>query len=101
MIQYKYTANVSSTYTITYTDASSVPQTISFTGTTWSQSQSVSVTNFEQAFFSVNCTASPTPTLTGKMIIYANNKDVQDINVPLTPGDPTSFSISYLPFEGH
>ena len=107
MIEYKYTADVSSTYNITYTNANSVPQTVSFTGTTWSQTLSASAAgsstggSFEEAFFSVNCTASPTPTLNGKMTIYADNKDVQNLNVPLAPGAPTSFSISYLPFTGH
>jgi hypothetical protein len=99
-VKYSYTSNVSSTYSITYTDQNSLSQTVTFTGTTWSQTiTAVEAVGFEEAFFSVNSPASPTAALTGKMTIYTNNKEVAESAVPLTPGGPIQGTLSYLVFQ--
>jgi hypothetical protein len=103
VIKYQYTADVSSSYTITYTDQQNLTQTVNFTGTTWSETFTASASGypsgFNEAFFSLSCTASPAPTLNGKMTISSNNKVVEEAVVPLVPNGPSDYSIYYIPFK--
>lgn len=103
IIKYQYTANISSDYTITYTDAHNLPQTVNFTGTNWSETFNASAagdpTGFDEAFFSLRCTASPTPALNGKMTISSNNNVVEQAVVQLVPNGQPNYSIYYIPFK--
>ena len=104
-IKYQYTANVSSTYVITYTDQNNNTQTVNFTGTTWSQSITAPLEgglmniSFNDAYFTLTSTAAPTPTLTGKMTISANNNVVTEADVVLMPNGKLYYSIDYFPFD--
>ena len=102
-IKYQYTANISSTYTVTYTDEHNLTQTVNFTGTTWSQTFQASASGypsgFDEAFFGLNGTVSPTAALNGTMTISSNNNVVESAVVTPATSGQLDFSIYYIPFK--
>jgi len=98
-IEYKYTADVSDTYGISYLDENNDPQYIIFTGTSYDK---VIYTNramgFKFAQLTITTTTLPTYTIHGSASIYCNGKVSQD-NETLSNGNGGSFMVTFPLFN--
>jgi len=98
-IEYKYTADVSDTYEVSYLDENNDPQGGTFTGTTYDKViYTDQAMGFKFAQLTIVTTALPTYTIHGSASIYCNGKISQD-NETLSNGGGNSLTVTFPLFK--